>query len=621
MKISNLFIVLLLLLQVACGPKSAGIKTTGVNRVWSSVPSYIKKMKPHVAFHSYAMHARAGDIRKFLESNKNDIQPAYFNLGIKSVIERDDLEIIKIVFDNIDSNKHLAATASLGYIQSKKALDYLLSQGAVINGIPYDLAAEMKNKGKIDPIGFAASRSVFLQMGAESDVAMAKLLIEAGADPYKKTHGKSVIEQLEAQAESFAEHSILAPRARKMERIAAYLKTVAKLSGIEKIVASGNLNVLKTKLNNKNLVSINFRGDTLLHIAAKENHLDIVKYIIKRKPELMKVKNKSGKTTLDMVKVNKTASAKYISCNQNKYCKNVAAFESYIEQNCSEQKSINACLSASKKDIHGIFRPENISERIVKHEYNSSCKRFDFKKCSRFMNNNSDTSFAALAKSTLEYFSNNKGESIYKSSCGETGSLKKCKRVDIKYPGMIDSKRLNQSIAFLSQKCRLKEDGWIYKGSQCRSGLAHGNGEAVNSEKNLSYKGKFVKGQRVKGKVFYSGQPMFDGALSSGKPNGAGVCFYQSEPEKCEFYEGKRVDVLFKQRIANAKQQEQMDAKLAEMKKMQQQQNDRISQIQGQVNASGQRQQQGSTVGQQIGDYAMQKAGEKVMDKLFDKLF
>ena len=180
--------------------------------------------------------------------------------------------------------------------------------------------------------------------------------------------------------------------------------------------------------------------------------------------------------------------------------------------------------------------------------------------------------------------------------------------------------RLLLLISHLNQKCRLKEKGWIYKSSQCRAGLAHGVGQAVNKSKNLSFKGRFVNGQRVKGEILYGGQPMFDGKLSNGRPNGVGICFYKNEPEECKFYKGKRVDGIYKQRLANIEQQEKMDAKLAEMKQIQQQQSDQISQIKGQVNAAGQHS-AGPSVGQQLGDYAMRKAGEKVMDKLFDKLF
>lgn len=622
MKVLKFFAVLMVLIQVSCGPTTSGVRSNSptINKVWNSVPSYIKRMKPKTAFHSYAKHAKAHDIRQFILSNADEMPTGpYFRIGVDAAVERNDFEVIKVIFDSMKSNKDVEATAALGKIKSKRVLDFLLSQGAKLNGIPYDMQKHIDN---LDTTRLLASQSVFLHMGAESDVAQAKLLVEAGADPFAAQHGMTAIKQLEIQAKSFAKHEILIPRARKMERIAAYLKTVGKLTDVEVLVVAGKLKELKTKLNAGNINLINMQGNTLLHLAAKENKFDIVKYLVNRKSGLMRVKNKSNKTPLDLIRLSKSGSAKYISCKQNKFCKSVTSFESYIKQNCSSQNNINKCVVAINKDIHGVFRPTDMTERVAKHDYNKSCGKFSYKRCTNFIKRYANTDYAVSAQETLDKFSKTKGMKIFNNRCGVAGNIKKCKSINVSYPGMIATTKINQSLAFLSQKCRLKENGWIYKSSQCLSGLAHGVGEAENVEKKLSYKGKFTKGQRLKGKVFYNGKPMFDGTLSKGKPNGAGVCFFQNEPEKCEFYEGKRVDVLYKQRIANARQEKKMDEKLAEMKRMQQQQNDRISQMQGRINSAPPSQQGGdSSVGQQIGDYALKKAGEKVMDSIFDKLF
>ena len=620
MKILKFLAVFLILVQVACGPTRVKPYSPTTNTVWSSVPSYIKSMKPKIAFHSYAKHAKANDIRQFIASNADEMPTdVYFTIGVDAAVERNDLSVIKVIFESIKSDKEVKATAALGKVRSKKVLDYLLSQGAKLNGIPYDMA---KHAEKMDTARVTASQSVFLRMGAESDVAEARLLVEAGADPFTEQHGVTAIEQLERQAKSFAAHAILVPRANRMKRIAAYLKTVSKLTDVEVLVVAGKLKELKTKLNTGNINSINLQGNTLLHLAAKENRFDVVKYLVNRKPGLMRVKNKSNKTPLDLVRLNKSDAAKYLSCKQNKFCKSVVSFESYINKNCHLQANVNKCVVAINKDIHGVFRPSDMTERVAKHDFNQSCEKFSYKKCSNFVKRYEKTDYAVTAQEALDAFASTKGMKIFNNRCGVTGSVKKCKSIDANYPGMISSAKINQSLAFLSQKCHLKEKGWIYKSSQCQSGLAHGFGEAVNSEKKLSYKGPFAKGQRVKGKVFYNDAPMFDGSLSKGKPNGAGVCFFQNEPEKCEFYEGKRVDVLYKQRIANARQEKKMDEKLAEMKRMQQQQNDRITKMQGRINsAPPSTQRGGSTVGQQIGDYALKKAGEKVMDSIFDKLF
>ncbi|MDH5423744.1 MAG: PDZ domain-containing protein [Gammaproteobacteria bacterium] len=176
---------------------------------------------------------------------------------------------------------------------------------------------------------------------------------------------------------------------------------------------------------------------------------------------------------------------------------------------------------------------------------------------------------------------------------------------------------------YATQKCRLKETGyWLYKASACKNGLAHGKGYAVNFVNDLRFDGVFKNGVRVNGMISLNGVEMYDGPVSSGRPNGVGICFHNNDPEKCEYYKGKRVDAIYKQRMENIKQQRLMDEKLAEMKRMQLEQNSKISKIQNQINASRPTTtNQSQSVGQQLGDYAVRKAGEKVMDELFDRLF
>lgn len=192
----------------------------------------------------------------------------------------------------------------------------------------------------------------------------------------------------------------------------------------------------------------------------------------------------------------------------------------------------------------------------------------------------------------------------------------------VKYSRLAKSKKNEIIVGFKdSQLCVLKEKEWIYKGTSCKTGVAHGKGIAINYLNGLRFDGQFSLGKRVNGIISINGIEMYDGKFKDGRPNGKGICFYKGkEPETCEYYRGKRVDAIYKQRLSNIEQQRKMDEKLAKMERMQQQQNARISQMQGQINNSAQ-QNRGTSVGQQIGNYAMQKAGEKVMDKLFDRLF
>jgi len=276
-------------------------------------------------------------------------------------------------------------------------------------------------------------------------------------------------------------------------------------------------------------------------------------------------------------------------------------------------------MSATRKDIHGVFVSATITEKMAGFAFFNSCEKFSYAACSQFIRLYENSEKRREAEQMIASYIP-KAQRMFVTACGENGSVINCKKLVNAHAGLFEQGKVESALLFLGQKCRLKESGWIYKGSRCQGGLAHGKGEAVNLAKNLRFKGRFENGQRLKGKVYYDNQPMFDGALSEGKPNGAGICFYNNEPEKCEYYEGKRVDVLYKQRLALATQERKIDAKLAEMKKMQQQQNNRISQIQNRAPARN-TQSTGSSVGQQIGDYAIKKAGEKVMDKLFDRLF
>ena len=88
----------------------------------------------------------------------------------------------------------------------------------------------------------------------------------------------------------------------------------------------------------------------------------------------------------------------------------------------------------------------------------------------------------------------------------------------------------------------------------------------------LTFVGKFENGYRVNGEIFANNILMYDGHLKEGRPHGSGVCMNNGEPEECKYYKGKRIDVLFKQRIEFAKQtelltnqQKLIEAKLASM--------------------------------------------------------
>lgn len=620
----SVFLLSIILLQISCGPRTSVYRGNTLNSLISQsanngeIPAWVQGLAPHVKLVHYAEHYSSDQVAEILHKYKNDIKPIYISVAMDKAVTRGDLGVIKVILDATGSRKKLHATAALGKVKSKKMLDFFISQGGELNGI---------DSGKIDmkdTVSLLAKNGPLSNMGSEYNLESAKLLIEAGADPYREiAPGHTVLDSLITMEKEFKKHDVLKKQAGNLTRIVSYIKTSEKRSDTESAVVKGDLQLLKGMLNSKNILTVNKRGFTLLHHAARANQLNVAKYLVIKSKRLLSAKDNAGNSALDLVKNKKNEVAKYLSCKQNNYCQSVVSFEQRIKSSCAMPVNLTKCRAATSRDIHGVFLSNEISNMVAKAEYNSACEKFNFKNCQHFIQKFPDSKYIADAKAAVDNYKNKRAESLFVAACGVKGNASKCKNLNVRYPGMYPQQRVINAISFLSQKCRLNESGWIYTGSQCKGSKAHGKGKAINSDKKLSYKGRFNNGERVKGKVYYDGQPMFDGALTEGKPNGIGVCFFNGDPEKCEYYEGKRIDVLYKQRIAMAKQQEQMDKKLSEMKSMQEQQNKRISQIQGQVR-TGQSQttKSGSGgIGQQVGDYALKKAGEKVMDKLFDRLF
>ena len=124
---------------------------------------------------------------------------------------------------------------------------------------------------------------------------------------------------------------------------------------------------------------------------------------------------------------------------------------------------------------------------------------------------------------------------------------------------------------------------------------------------------------RTKGKLFVNNSLMYDGGIRNGRPSGSGICIYKEEPERCEFYNGKRVDAIYKQRIAFVDQQRILDEKLAKIERSQQAQ---LNNMQNQINST-RRTSPGSSTGggKGFGDVVAEKATQAVINKLFDRLF
>lgn len=56
----------------------------------------------------------------------------------------------------------------------------------------------------------------------------------------------------------------------------------------------------------------------------------------------------------------------------------------------------------------------------------------------------------------------------------------------------------------------------------------------------------------VGGALFYEGQ------MENFRPHGKGICMYEGKPESCEYYQGERIDAIYKTRIENEKLRRQI---------------------------------------------------------------
>ncbi len=162
-------------------------------------------------------------------------------------------------------------------------------------------------------------------------------------------------------------------------------------------------------------------------------------------------------------------------------------------------------------------------------------------------------------------------------------------------------------------KCKISEEKWALVHGNCVKGLGHGKGTAIHEDGELSFEGTFVEGNREKGVIYFNDLPLYDGALTKGKPHGEGICFHAGEPEKCEYYHGKRVDAVFKQRLAFAQQKQELDAMRQELRSI------RHDQRTQQAGAPSQAVQQpgDSSFEEQL----KQKAKERLTEEIFNRLF
>ena len=171
------------------------------------------------------------------------------------------------------------------------------------------------------------------------------------------------------------------------------------------------------------------------------------------------------------------------------------------------------------------------------------------------------------------------------------------------------------------QACKLKNQDWEYLSKACKGGYAQGQGQAINEEKSLKFVGQFKAGLRIQGEIFAFGKLMYDGPLKNDRPHGKGICMHEGEPEDCNYYKGKRTDVLYKQRIEFAKQREMLASTEKRINQSLKETESNIDEKLANIQVQSGTGYQGASAQDLVMDAVKKKAAEEAADFLFDQLF
>lgn len=102
----------------------------------------------------------------------------------------------------------------------------------------------------------------------------------------------------------------------------------------------------------------------------------------------------------------------------------------------------------------------------------------------------------------------------------------------------------------------------------------------------------------VKARMTLDGEVQYEGEFSNFMPHGNGICRYQGKPEKCEFYEGERIDALYKTRIENNALRQDLQTQNDRKK---QQEADRVARQQRQQALAAQQEKKSGNWGMKLG--------------------
>ena len=358
-------------------------------------------------------------------------------------------------------------------------------------------------------------------------------------------------------------------------------------------------------------------GYTALHRAVENGQIDAVYWLLENGADAS-INTNQGFSVINLARAyGDETQIKVVECafSDGEDCK--IQRELYYNQ-CKNNNSINGCSDYLSRFPNGIYSgpANNKLEQLV---YLEKC-RLSVIECQEFIDEATDLDLKAQAKDDLKILTDKEIDLHYQefeSACSSNSSYDVCKSFVDKYPAFYSYGTTQYSLAILKQKCRLKESGWIYGGNSCKEGFAEGRGEATNFDRNLIFDGEFKNGVRMTGLISVNGVDLYDGPIKEGRPDGVGICFYEDEPEECKFYKGKRVDAIYKQRLAFEKQRREIDEKL---KLLEEKQNKKMERVQASINRQ-QTQVYTQSNQKSIQDVLIEEGQKRLVNEIFDRLF
>lgn len=145
-----------------------------------------------------------------------------------------------------------------------------------------------------------------------------------------------------------------------------------------------------------------------------------------------------------------------------------------------------------------------------------------------------------------------------------------------------------KAIAAGKKRCKVKGKEWVFIDGGCSGGWASGKAEAMTLDYKQLAKGRFKNGALTSGvleiqggqkfeggfsnykphgqsKEYVAGSKVYDGGFRQGERHGKGICLIGGKPQRCEYYNGERMDSGY---LASLFKQDMNDAKVGHEKRL-----------------------------------------------------